>query len=347
MAGLASRLYSRGHRLVLVTLDDAAADRYQVDPNVRRISLDMMGDSHGLLQKLSHNRARMKAIERVLVEEHPDAVLSFCDRTNITVLLASRRLKIPVIISERSDPAKQRLGFLWELARRKAYPGASRIIALTETSARHLASLNSYPIKVIPSAVDVPPSSSDRELASQEKLIIGVGRLEYEKGFDRLIQAFAAATVDHPDWSLRILGEGSASSELQEIAFELEVNDRVQLPGWVHPVWPELCRATIFALPSRYEGFPSALLEAMAAGVPSISVDCESGPREIIRHERNGLLVRNSVDELAEGIRRLIEDAELREMIGEEGKCVVDEYGWENMVDAYESVLGEVTSAAS
>lgn len=344
MAGVSSRLAHRGHQVVLVTLDDGASDRHQVDPAVRRIHLDVMGESHGLLQKLTSNRARMHAIEQVIRDERPDVVASFCDRTNITVLLGCSRLNVPIVISERSDPAKQKLGFLWEAARRRAYPKARRIVALTATAAKHLQSLSSKPVVVIPSAVDTPPCESDRELASQQQRVVGVGRLEYEKGFDRLIEAFALATSDHPEWSLRIVGEGSLREELEQLGHQLEISEQLSFTGWIDSVWSEITSATLFALPSRYEGFPSALLEAMAAGVPSVSVDCESGPREIISHERNGLLVRNSIVELAEGIRRLIEDVDLRERIGQTGMAVTQRYNWDGMVDAYEDVLRSVAS---
>jgi glycosyltransferase involved in cell wall biosynthesis len=342
MAGLASRLLARGHEIVLLTLDDGQSDRYEIPPRIRRVCLNLMGESRGWMEKLTSNRARVQGITDALKTDRPDVVLSFCDRTNITVLLATRRLGIPVVISERSDPAKQRLGFFWELARRRAYPLASRIIALTETSANHLQPFNARPVVVIPSAVDPPKSFSDRDRAAENKCVMGAGRLEYEKGFDRLIEAFDLATVDHPEWTLRILGDGSLRSELEEIAVTLAISDRVQLPGWVRPIWPDLSEATIFALPSRYEGFPSALVEAMAAGVPCVSVDCESGPRAIIRHQVNGLLVRNSNEELAAGIRRLIDDAELRETIAEAGKSVIGEFSWEKMTDAYENVIHDV-----
>ena len=116
------------------------------------------------------------------------------------------------------------------------------------------------------------------------------------------------------------------------------------MPGWVRPIWNELCDATIFALPSRYEGFPSALLESMACGVPSIAVDCESGPRAIIQHEQNGLLVTNNEQALASGIQQLIQDDELRERIGQQGGDVVSTFSWDRMLDEYQNVLTMVAS---
>ena len=94
---------------------------------------------------------------------------------------------------------------------------------------------------------------------------------------------------------------------------------------------------------SNYEGFPSVLLEAMSLGVPSISVDCESGPREIIHDRETGLLVQLDDRHLASGIRSLIEDNALRESIGKRGKTIVDRFGWDTMVEKYEQVLTGAT----
>jgi glycosyltransferase involved in cell wall biosynthesis len=126
---------------------------------------------------------------------------------------------------------------------------------------------------------------------------------------------------------------------------ELGLASQITMPGWVRPVWKELATSTIFALPSRYEGFPSALLEAMAVGVPSIAVDCESGPRAVINESGIGLLVPNDVASLAEGIGKLIEDTDWRERLGQAGKNVVERFGCSAMVDAHERVLRDAVGA--
>ncbi len=341
MASLASRLGIRGHAVTLVTLDDARNDRHDVDASVQRHPLGLMAESDGLRQKLFNTGRRIRAVRESMEAIRPDVILSFCDRTNILVLLACGRRSVPVVISERSDPAEQRLGAFWEFQRTRVYRRAARIIALTDTSASHLQSHSVSPVAVIPSAVGVPPHGLDREVARRNQRIVGVGRLEREKGFDRLIRAFATIAEQSPNWNLRILGEGSQRGELERLSDELGMGQRVSMPGWVRPVWNELAEATIFALPSHYEGFPSALLEAMAVGVPSVSVDCESGPRAIMTHQSDGLLIENNGPALSEGIQRMIDDPVLREEIGERGKSVVDRFGWDAMVDRYEQVLQE------
>jgi GalNAc-alpha-(1->4)-GalNAc-alpha-(1->3)-diNAcBac-PP-undecaprenol alpha-1,4-N-acetyl-D-galactosaminyltransferase len=342
IASLASRLAARHHAVTLITLDDGARERHAVDRGVARRRLDLMSESRGLFAKIVQTRRRVKALRDAIVEAAPDAVLSFCDRTNVLVMMATRNLGIPVVISERSDPLQQNLGTAWEYLRDRSYPRATAMVALTETSAWYLRKRFGSTVDVIPSAVDIPPLTSDRALATRQRRIIGVGRLEREKGFDRLVDAFAKIAGNCPGWSLRILGEGSMRGSLERRIDHHQLADRIELRGWVRPVWEELAASTIFALPSRYEGFPSALLEAMAVGVPSVAVDCESGPRSVINNRRCGLLVPDSVGALADGIDQLIKDDSRRETLGAGGKDVVARFSWDSMVDAYEGVLRRV-----
>ncbi len=342
MAGLASRLAARGHQITLITLDDAQNDRHMVDASVTRQPLAVMKESQGFIDSIRNTSWRLQKIRREVVRQNSDVVLTFCDRTNVLTLLALIGTKIRTVASERSDPAQQTLGGQWEFLRRLAYPRARRLIALTETSARHLQRYSRQRVAVIPSAVEQPPRSSDRTVASKTNRVIGIGRLEHEKGFDRLIRAFAAGRHGDTNWTLQILGEGSQRRALEELAAQLGVATSVSLPGWKHPVWPELETATCFVLPSRYEGFPSALLEAMAVGLPCIAVDCESGPRAIITNRQDGLLVEPSIAGIAGGLDYFAAEPQRREELGCRAKDVTVRFGWEAMVDAYEELLTEV-----
>lgn len=338
MAGLSSRLAERGHQVNLVTFDDGSSDRHLVDSIVTRVPLNLASTASGPISRVSQVRRRLGALERSIREISPDVVLSFCDRTNIDTLLAIGRSEIPVVVSERSDPTQQSLGWFWNRVRRHVYPRADTVIALTESSARYLRPFAAN-VTVIPSAVGEPGARSSRQTASLAKRIVSAGRLEYEKGFDRLIEAFAAATKDETDWRLTVYGDGSRRDELETQARSLAVADRVDFPGWVRPLDDAILDATVFCLPSRYEGFPSVILEAMSMGIPVVSVDCESGPRAIIDHGRNGLLVESSIEGLTEGLTRMIRDTKQRESLGQAGTEVVHRFGWESMVDQYEEVL--------
>lgn len=347
MASLCSRLAARGHQVTLITLDDGTRDRHPVDPIVARRYLDVMKTSHGLCARLVNNVRRTRKIREAIRSAAPEVVLSFCDRTNISTLLAGCQCGIPIVVSERSDPGQQQLSRGWEWLRDRTYPRATGIVALTETAASHLRSRFRVPVAVIPSAIDVPPIESDRQRAIQNKRILAVGRLEREKGFDRLLDAFAQLPESESQWSLRILGEGSQRQQLEQRIEALGLADRVQMPGWVQPIWDELASATFFVLSSRYEGFPSALMEAMAAGVPSLAVDCESGPRAVIQSPNWGWLVPNQTAALRDGMLRMIQDAPYRERLGEAGKQVAQQFSWEKMTGAYETLLQRVIDAGS
>ncbi len=352
IAMLASQLAARNHVVTLVTLDNGDKERHDVDERVQRIRLGVMRPSHHALDRLLNTAKRLAAIRRSIKKIAPHVVLSFCDQTNISVLAATRRLGIPVVISERSDPSQQKLGRVWEQARRSLYPRATKTIALTTSAATFLAPLCPGGVVVIPSAIQTPPLTSDRAAASESKRAIAVGRLAPEKGWDRLIQAFAAATRSDPEWTLAILGEGNERARLEQLIKQHGLGDRVALPGWVRPVWDELANSAFFVLPSYYEGFPSALLEAMAVGVPSLAVDCESGPRAIINacangELANGLLVENNTLALAAGIQRMMSEVEMREQLGRHGKTIVERFGWDEMVNRYEQILVEVSNNES
>ncbi|MGI9467544.1 MAG: glycosyltransferase [Rubripirellula sp.] len=373
MAALASRLSQRSHEVTLVTLGDGKGDRHEVDASVQRRRLNLLFQQKGWLGKVASNRRRVVELRNALSEISPDVVLSFCDRTNILAGFACPKA-VPLVLSERSDPSQQYLGRIWECLRDRSYRRADHLIALSETSAEHLQRRFSVPLSVIPSAVDLPPIRSDRAIAEANRLVLGIGRLEPEKGFDRLIHAFAQADYESSSWRLRILGEGSCRESLQELIEQLGLQDRVELPGWVRPVWNELAAATMFVLPSRYEGFPSALLEAMVVGVPSIAVDCESGPRAILAERQTkatvatdsdhgglnvasteltqgqlpgGLLVPNDTASLSDAMRLFMADSQTRERTGQQGIEVAEGFGWQEMVARYEAVLKRVVEKSN
>lgn len=350
MAGLASRLAERGHEVTLITLDDASRDRHAVSPGVTRQPLDVMGHSRNLWQRLVATRRRVRTIATAIDAAAPDVVLSFCDSTNLLVLTALRGWplanspRLPLVIAERTDPSQQSLGSVGEFARRRLYPQANVVVALTVPSADHLRRLGCRHVEVIPSAVDRPPIRSDRQVAAAARRVIAAGRLEWEKGFDRLIKAFAEVAPQAQEWTLEILGEGSRRGELEAQVAALSLSGRISLPGWVQPIWEPLARSTLFVLPSRYEGFPSALLEAMAVGLPCVAVDCQSGPRAIL-DDSSGWLVENSVSGLTAGLRQMIFDQAARERLAAAAPAAITRFGWEAMVERYEEVLSEAIEA--
>jgi len=173
---------------------------------------------------------------------------------------------------------------------------------------------------------------------------VGMGRLSAEKGFDLLIRAFAVLRGRFPGWSLTIFGEGPARSDLDRLVKQLELQDVVTLPGITSTPELELRRAALFVLSSRYEGFPNVLLEAMAAGLPVIAADCPSGPAEMIKHGRSGMLVaREDEDALARAMESLMSDPAMRRRLGSEAIREVQRFRVDRVMELWADLLDDVT----
>ena len=145
------------------------------------------------------------------------------------------------------------------------------------------------------------------------KRVIAVGRLEWQKGFDRLIEAWQTVEQRHPDWSLTIFGSGTLEGDLQRL-----IMDRSLKTVSIHPFTPTIAdeygQSAVFALSSRFEGFGLVLLEAMQAGLPCVTFDCPFGPSDVVKDGKNGFVVPDGdVERFAECLCRLIEDQKLRQ----------------------------------
>ena len=173
-------------------------------------------------------------------------------------------------------------------------------------------------------------------------LILTAGRLVREKQFELLVAAFAEIADQVPDWRLRICGAGPEHKRLVREVRKRGLQDRVELPGAVTDMAAEWAKASVAALTSRTEGFPLVVQEAMAAGVPVASFDCASGPREIIEHEVNGLLVGpQSVAGMSAALLRLATDAELRTRLGEAALRTAQQYDAGAIAERWTDIFSE------
>jgi glycosyltransferase involved in cell wall biosynthesis len=171
-------------------------------------------------------------------------------------------------------------------------------------------------------------------------IVLGAGRLTRQKGFNRLIRAFAQVVEHHPDWQLRIAGSGPRLTALRRLVIELELYNHVLLLGRVPDLERQMRQASVFALSSRREGFPMVLLEAMSAGLPIVSFDCPTGPGEIVRTGHNGVLVPNGdVDALAAALREVIEDEEARRRYGTGALATAAEHSLEAIGEQWRALL--------
>lgn len=343
VANMANHWAAAGDTVTVITLSAATTDTYSLDPAVTRIGLDLMRASVGRLRAIFNNWIRVRRLRDAITKSRPDTVISFTDRMNVITLLACRKLNVDTVISERIDPSQHQIGRDWSALRRMLYSRARALVVQTDSVRRQMESImDGHPIYVIPNFVERPAdrSSEPHSKATGGLQLAAMGRLDYQKGFDLLIEAFALAAKDQPNWSLVILGEGPERQRLEEQIHASGLQPRVQLLGWVPDPSSVLRDCNAFVLSSRFEGFPNALLEAMALGLPAISFDCPSGPAEIIRHEVDGLLVpAEDVAALAAAIRRLLADDPLRAKLGKEAGRVVERFSSEQYFARWDEVL--------
>jgi glycosyltransferase involved in cell wall biosynthesis len=344
MSALANAWADAGVQVGLLTLATAREDAYPLSPKVKRIVLNAMWESRSLWESMASTLRRCLMIRRAMREFGPDAVLSFMDKTNVITIMAIIGSGIPIVVSEHINPCRRDMGRVFNRLRRWVYPLARRVVVLTKDVAdgwgRRLFSPGK--VTVIPNFVrDGMPEALPDE-ARDPGLILAVGRLVPSKGFDALLAAFARSGLAGRGARLVILGEGPQREPLMRQAQMLGIAASVSLPGWAQDVESWMARCAVFVMLSRYEGFPMALLEAMAMGCAAVAADCDSGPREMIRHGHNGLLV--PVDDetaAAQALTRLFEDAGLRASLGRAAVEVRERYSREAVMRQWEEVLLE------
>lgn len=277
-----------------------------------------------------------------ILSTRPDLVISYVDRTNIWVLLATHGLGLPVIVSEQTDPNENSIGAGWELLRRRLYPQASYVTVLTEESLGYFSSVAGMRGRIIPNALtpDVFSSSDEMPRRKNGKTLLAMGRLDHQKGFDLLVSAFALVAKRHTDWTLEILGEGPVRDYLESCVQKRGLGERVRMPGFTRRPFDAMRRADLFVLSSLAEGFGNVLIEAMACGLAVVSFDCPSGPRHIIRDGVDGILVPpRDAQAMAEALDRLMGDEAERKRLAARAPEVVERFGVEKVMSMWEELV--------
>ncbi|GJL80333.1 MAG: amylovoran biosynthesis protein AmsD [Nitrospinaceae bacterium] len=337
---LANYWAKKGWQITLLTMDDGKKLFYELHPAITHRPLAVEGKSSNLFWGLVNNLKRIWVIRKALKASAPQIVISFMKRTNVLVFFATLNFKPPLFVCEHSDPHYSRTSGIWDLLRNLTYLGATRLIVLTQTARSYFSSAIQRHTIVIPNPV-LPPENNDWTNGKRDfKTLLAMGRLNKVKGFDLLLKAFAKIAPKHPDWSLVIWGEGPQRASLEKLRDELGLKTRVKFPGTTKQPGEKMRESDIFVLSSRSEAFPMALLEAMARGLPAISFDCPSGPREIIRDGLDGILVPpEDVDAFAHTLDRLMSDENERNRLSLRALEVNERFQLEKVMGMWEDIL--------
>jgi GalNAc-alpha-(1->4)-GalNAc-alpha-(1->3)-diNAcBac-PP-undecaprenol alpha-1,4-N-acetyl-D-galactosaminyltransferase len=343
LSDMANYWSSRGWRITLATwAGRSSEDFYELDSGVRRVWLDVEVPKISLLAKLQAYVWRIRKLRGILANVRPDAVLSFIDTSNVMTLLACMGLRLRVVVSERvNGAAMSSIPCVWRALRTVTYWRADAVIAQTPDAARWIAKLCGVKTIIIPNPLRALPQTD----SSRESMILAVGRLRHQKGFDLLIRAFSGLSAEFPNWRLVIIGTGPEHSELLRLREQLKLGERVKFRLPVKDIELWMSRAGLVVQPSRFEGFPNVILEAMGMGAAVISADCRSGPAEIIRDGVNGRLVPvEDVATLRRVMAELLRQPEERARLGQEAKKVRQVFRQDLVMKQWESCVVPASS---
>jgi glycosyltransferase involved in cell wall biosynthesis len=343
MAHLARSFAERGLTVDMVLADADGPMLAGIPKNVRIVDLEAR-----------RMRFVVPALVRYLSRDEPSVVLSALNSANIMLLVARRisRSNARVVVSihhtlSRFVESSSAMGVrLAPLLNRLLLPWADGIVAVSAGAADDFARVTGIPrdrIRVIYNPVVTPELFEQARDDPQHPwlsgggppVVIGVGRLDPAKDFGTLIRAFRMVEKKKQA-RLMILGEGEERPHLEALVRELDLEEAVSLPGFISNPYAYMARASVFVLSSAREALPTALIEAMALGLPVVATDCESGPDEVLEGGRLGQLVRVGDSEgLAEAILSALEEETDRDLLRERAK----DFSIESIPDQYLQIM--------
>ncbi len=332
----------RGHEVALFTWDlDGAEPFYPMDDSITWHRLDM-----GHAGRIAGNRLRARrAIEfrRLAQSTTPDVVIGFQHGAWLFAEVSLAGCDVPVILAERSAPDQYdhtSAGKFRNLIFQSMRPAPAITVQSPNYVDRYPAFLRSR-IVVIPNPVYPARRFADPGTERAQRTLLSVGRLSYHKNYPALIAAFARLAPARPEWRLQIVGEGKERTALESLIEATGLGDRISMDGAVTDVASQYASADLFCLPSRREGFPNALAEALAHGLPAVAYEGCAGTGDLVEPGENGLLAEGNGDTaaLTESLEVLMDDAAKRDRMGANARSIAGRFTPDRNYDAWERLF--------
>jgi glycosyltransferase involved in cell wall biosynthesis len=296
--------------------------RFDIDPRIKVDYLNINLDSGwNLVRKIEsiyairrYFRNQPKAIygtSNLKGEKDPTFLLGIGNYPSLLAALIPKKWQIKTIGCMHSPYNLVR--HIWKSLRWLLYKKLDMLVSLTNRDVAQLQRFNPNVI-VIPNPLTFYPETRAK---LESELMIAIGRLELQKGYDLMLEVFERFCKKNSDWKLKIIGDGSIKTKLEKLAKEKDIADRVILAPATDSIEMEYLDASIYLMTSRSEGLPMVLLEAQACGLPIVAFDCETGPAEIIHHGQDGYLIKSyDIEKMSDLLVDLAANPEKRQAFG-------------------------------
>lgn len=354
LANKANWLVAHGHEVIIVTTDQRGESPYfPLDARIKCYDLAINYEENNgksFLNKLIHypfkqwkHKVRLTAL---LKELRPDIVISmFCNDASFIPSIKDGSKKILEIHFSRFKRLQYGRKGLWRLADWWRYKTDAKVVSrfdkfvvLTHEDKEYWGNLRN--MCVIPNARTF---EVNQPATLEAKKVVAVGRLNHQKGFDRLIDAWSIVDNVVSGWKLQIVGDGELRELLQNNIRELGLSNQINIGRAEKDMVSVYKDASILAMSSRYEGLPMVLLEAQAAGLPIVSFDCKCGPKDVIENGVDGFLVEDGdIEQLAQKLVVLMQDANLRKQMGSAAYAHSERYSEERIMKQWTDLFDEV-----
>jgi len=340
---LSSEISKRSDFTPVVVVLNPHSSKHKLSKDVKVIEYSLQNNWSS--NKLVFFCRNIKAIRSIVYNVNPDAIISFINNINTIVCLSLLfNNSIPIIVSERSNPLAIKPFGLYRFLRPIAYRRANIISVQCDIFRSFMPNLKDKMV-VTPNPVLKPMQVKSVYNFDGLIKLVSCARLDTVKRFDLLIEIFAELHKTYSNTQLTIWGEGPERQKLENLIAELGLSNCVLLPGSTQDIYAELCESDIYLMTSAQEGFPNALCEAMACGLPVIAFECHKGLRDIIDNYKNGILVdAGDSDSYLEALQSIIVNFDLRANIGKNAKYISEKFSIDIVSNLWIGIINRITN---
>ncbi|MBD5521015.1 MAG: glycosyltransferase family 4 protein [Lachnospiraceae bacterium] len=346
VTNLANQFVEKGYEVIIAT-EWYGENEFQTDTRVKRVHVGLREEDkkkNHMIQIL----LRIKYLTKFIKEEKPDILIPFARKALYRGLMAAYFIKIPILISIRTDPAGHYEEWSDKIQIPILFPRADGCVFQTEGARDFFAPRLQKNSRIILNPIN-PKYIGTPIPEKRTKTVVQSGRLVDFKNQPMLIKAFVEVHKKHPDYDLKIYGGDSFDGTkeiLEELIEKNNAGDYIHLMGASDSLEKDLADAALFAFTSDWEGLPNALMEAMALGLPIVATDCPcGGPRTIMTDGVDGLLIPiKDQKALEEGINYLIENPEIAENMGRKAREIADRANGDAIFEQWKAYIEELCS---